>query len=245
MALAVGKAIEALFDVDLNARDVAARLGRGNRSGIGIGAFEQGGFLVDGGRREGGPLPPVLFRTEFPESWKLLLIFDSASHGLHGDKERLAFQALPEFPENTSAELCRNVMMKTLPALIERRLDDFGDSINRIQQVIGDYFAPMQGARFTSPAVANALAWLEDKGIRAVGQSSWGPTGFAVIEGETRAFNLLRQMKSQLEHSSLQYHVVSARNHGADVLTENESEEPSLQWPEIEAAALVASIKNG
>ena len=245
MALAVGKAITELFELDISARKVAAMLGRGNRSGIGIGAFEQGGFIVDGGRRSGGPLPSVLFRVDFPENWKVLLIFDTDSRGLHGDIERKAFQTLPEFPEEAAGGLCRDLLMKTLPGLVEKQLDDFGSSINKLQRVVGDYFAPMQGARSTSPAVSTVLGWLEEQGIQALGQSSWGPTGFAIIDGETRAFDLLRKIKTELDLPSLSYSVVSGRNHGVEVTALNEASQTSLRWPEIEADALAASLSAG
>ena len=54
LALAVGTATAKLNDLDVSPRQIADLLDRGNRSGIGLGAFEYGGFLVDGGR---GALP--------------------------------------------------------------------------------------------------------------------------------------------------------------------------------------------
>src|SRR5262245_60730915 len=70
LALAVGRAFATLFDVPLSNAALAARLDRGARSGIGIGAFEQGGFLVDGGRGASGTYPPLTARLEFPPSWR-------------------------------------------------------------------------------------------------------------------------------------------------------------------------------
>lgn len=242
MALAVGKAIQTLFQIDVGSRDIAAMLGRGNRSGIGIGAFEQGGFLVDGGRRSGGPLPPILFRADFPEHWRVLLIFDPESTGLHGDDERVAFQTLPTFPEEAAGELCRLLVMKVLPGLVEQQLDEFGESISEIQRVVGDYFAQAQGARYASPAVAKVLGWLGNQGIKATGQSSWGPTGFAIVEGETQAVTVMRQLRAEFPGVSLQYQIVAGQNYGAEIYSDEETS--ALQWPEIEADALVASLKD-
>ena len=50
MALAVGTAISKLYQLPLGLREIAALTERGARSGIGIGAFAQGGLIVDGGR---------------------------------------------------------------------------------------------------------------------------------------------------------------------------------------------------
>src|SRR6185295_7964183 len=106
---------------------------------------------------------------------------DRTLQGLHGEQELAAFRALPVFPESVSAQLCRLMLLQGLPALLEGDAEDFGLAIGELQRVIGDYFAPAQGGRFTSPRVAEALTWLEREGLAGVGQSSWGPTGFAVV----------------------------------------------------------------
>ncbi len=50
-ALAAGMAISALYDLNLSPRAIAGKVGRGGTSGIGIGSFERGGFILDGGHR--------------------------------------------------------------------------------------------------------------------------------------------------------------------------------------------------
>jgi len=52
MSLAIGSALNAIYNLGLSVRDIAAITERGLRSGIGIGIFEQGGLVVDGGRGE-------------------------------------------------------------------------------------------------------------------------------------------------------------------------------------------------
>ena len=44
LAIAVGTAISRLFELDCNSSEIAVLSNRGARSGIGIGAFDQGGF---------------------------------------------------------------------------------------------------------------------------------------------------------------------------------------------------------
>jgi beta-RFAP synthase len=218
LAIAVGVALAELFGRDASVREMAALYDRGQRSGIGIGAFEQGGFLVDGGKGARDTPPPVVTRIEFPAEWRVLLVFDHARRGLHGERELAAFRALPEFPESTSALLCRLMLMQGLPALIERELDVFGRAISELQRVIGDYFAPAQGARFTSPRVAEALAWLQGEGCAGVGQSSWGPTGFAIVESEVRAQSLALAASARWrDGAELQFVVCRARNRGGEV----------------------------
>jgi beta-ribofuranosylaminobenzene 5'-phosphate synthase len=83
---------------------------------------------------------------------------------------------------------------------------------------VGDHFAPAQGGRFTSPAVADALAWLETEGAAGVGQSSWGPTGFALLPDAATAERLRRRLEERSRGGSLCYDVVAGRNRGAELV---------------------------
>ena len=216
LAIAVGVALAGLYRLDLPARAVATLYQRGQRSGIGVGAFEQGGFLVDGGKDAGAAPPSIISRLEFPADWRVVLLLDPAEQGLHGEKEIAAFRALPEFPETQSVHLWRLMFTEALPALAEQDLDRFGRAIGELQRVIGDYFSPAQGGRFSSPRVAEALAWMESQGIAGVGQSSWGPTGFAIVGEEAQATALVRAAQSRWS-GSLQFRVCSGRNRGGEV----------------------------
>ena len=175
LALAVAAAFRRLHGIAPDLRSDAAWLGRGSRSGIGIGLFEQGGLVVDGGRRaEGDAPPPVLARVPVPEDWRILLLLDPAHRGLAGDEERAAFAELPPMGEAAVGEICRLVLMRALPALAEADLSRFGDAVTRIQARVGDYFAAAQGGRFTSPRVAEALASLRRLGSPGIGPV-WNP----------------------------------------------------------------------
>jgi len=216
MALAVGTALERLYDIESGSRSIADTLQRGARSGIGIGAFDQGGFILDCGRGELEGVPPVAVRLPFPGQWRILLLFDIRGQGLHGEREREGFSSLPEFPENTAGHLCRLVMMKLLPGLLEQSLPMVADAIGEIQQLVGDYFAPAQGGRFTSTVVSDALAWIKRRGLSGIGQSSWGPTGFVLVENTLQAQRLERGLKQHFgELTPLRCQRVAARNHGA------------------------------
>jgi predicted sugar kinase len=105
-----------------------------------------------------------------------------------------------------------------MPALAEQDFASFSDAIGEIQRTVGDYFAVAQGGRFASPAVAEVLAWLEANGVAGVGQSSWGPTGFGVVDSELRAHALLVEARSRFAHlRQLELVVARGRNHGHDI----------------------------
>ena len=197
LALAAGTAAARLFGLDLGPRELALRLGRGARSGIGLGAFVHGGFLVDGGRGADGP-PPIIARHAFPAHWRIvLLLAPEDSRGLSGRAEREAFRRLPEFPAATAARLARAVLMQALPALAEADLPAFARGVGELQRAVGDHFAPAQGGRYAHPAVRRALAHAEGRGFAGVGQSSWGPTGFVLADSETQAHALARELRGR------------------------------------------------
>lgn len=97
LVLAIGAAISKLYHLDLTTSQIAMLTGRGNRSGIGIAAFDLGGLLIDGGRKAIGNVPPLLARYDFPKSWRVLLILDATQPGIHGEEEKEAFNNLPIF----------------------------------------------------------------------------------------------------------------------------------------------------
>lgn len=217
LALAVGVAVARLHALELDARSIAGLLERGARSGLGLATFEAGGVVLDGGRGEAAGPPPVLARLPFPEEWRILLVSDRSRRGLHGAHEAAALDGLPPFPAETAAHLCRLVLMAALPALAERDLARFGAALGELQRRLGDHFAPVQGGRLASPAVARVLSWLEREGVAGVGQSSWGPTGFAVVGSEGEARRLWAAARRGAAASGVDVAIARGRNRGGRV----------------------------
>jgi len=217
MALALAAALRRLHGLPLDIRGDAARLGRGARSGIGIGLFETGGFVVDGGRSEASGPPPIIAQHRFPEEWGIILVLDDQLKGAHGQEETEAFLDLPPFAAKTAATICRLLLMQVLPAVVERDLARFGTGISEIQGLLGDYFAPIQGGRFTSPDVARAIGHLAAAGGTGVGQSSWGPTGFAFAPSLEAAAHMADALRMQPFATDLDIRVVKASNRKASI----------------------------
>ena len=217
MALAIGAGLNAFYDLKLSVRDIAAVMDRGLRSGIGIGVFEQGGFVVDGGRGENTITPPMLAHFDVPENWRFILVFDKRGQGLHGQQEIQAFKTLPPFPRSEVERLSYLLLMQALPAIAEKDLARFGDVITELQRAVGEHFSPAQGGIFSSGDVAESMNWLANRGAVAVGQTSWGPTGFCLVENAEIAENLIQSAQASFSKTSLIFSVVSARNCGGEV----------------------------
>lgn len=218
MSLAIGSALNGLYGLGLTIREIAALTERGLRSGIGIGIFERGGLVVDGGRGANTVTPPVLVRLDLPEAWCFILVFDERGQGLHGQQEIQAFQELPPYPQLEAARLCHLLLMRGLPAVSERDLDAFGEVISQLQQSVGEHFAAAQGGVFTSQEVAAAIEWLAKRGAVGIGQTSWGPTGFCMINGTAKAENLVAQARRIFSHlPKLSFAVATVRNIGGQI----------------------------
>lgn len=218
LALGLGVGLARWFRRELGADDVARALARGMRSGIGVGAFEQGGFLVDGGKGGADVVPPIVARCEVPARWRLLLVFDVGHQGLSGSAERQAFQQLEGRPAPGPDTLSALVLNGMLPALATGDCRGFGEAVTALQTIVGDHFAPVQGGRFASPAVGRALAWLHARGVHGIGQSSWGPTGFAICDGADQAEGLKRSLEAHAPGGAgLRYEIARPRNQPATI----------------------------
>jgi beta-RFAP synthase len=216
LALAIAAALRHLSGRSGDLSQYASLTGRGARSGAGIGLFATGGFVVDGGHGPATRVPPVIARAAFPEAWRIILVSDRSQQGVSGADEVEAFAALPQFPGSSAGEICRRVLMQVLPALDETDFESFGAGISAIQAIVGDYFAPVQGgSQFRDRAVEALLHRLAADGARGIGQTSWGPTGFAFAPSAEIAEKLVMEASLKAAEGRLDIRVCKALNRGA------------------------------
>jgi len=242
LALAIGRAFAQWHRLDITTPTLAQWLGRGARSGVGIAGFDRGGLLLDGGPSAHGMPAPVLSRIPLPPAWRVLVVQDSAHQGLSGADERNAIATLSPLPRLLAADICHQVLMRVLPGAAGAEFAPFASGINRIQQVLGEHFASAQGgSAFTSPAVGHLLEWIggtsrgrsgagDDhrsghgapqvgESAAAIGQSSWGPTGFAILSSQAQAEAAVQAARAAMVVApSLTLRIVSGRNSGASVI---------------------------
>lgn len=216
LALAIGAAVLQLAGSEASARSLGEVVERGARSAIGITAFERGGFIVDGGRGSLNRPPPTVVRLDFPSEWRAILVLDPRDVGVHGEKEAVAFQALPEFRETLAGYLCRLTLMRLLPGIVEHDIAAFGEALSEIQTLVGNHFSAAQGGEpWSNPAVGQIVRRLGEAGATGLGQSSWGPTGFAFVESEAAAHRLYSSLVEEAKATGLDLKIVQGRNTGA------------------------------
>ena len=184
LTLGVARAVYGLYDIPWNTREVAKLVGRGGTSGVGVVAFEQGGFVLDGGHAfpkqkrsflpsaatSDVPPPPVLLRQSFPD-WPFLLVTPHCRH-ISGQDEIHRFQTLCPLPSGPAEQNSHIILMKLLPALVEEDLASFADGLNLLQDIGWKRVEhEAQGS-----ALHQAREFLLASGALGVALSSWGPT---------------------------------------------------------------------
>lgn len=221
LACAIGRAFAQWHGLDLSTATLAQWLGRGLRSGVGIAGFDAGGLLVDGGPGTDGLPAPLLSRVAFPEAWRIVVVQDPSHRGLSGSAEKRAIAALAPLPQASAADICHQVLMRILPGAARAEFAPFAAGVHRMQQLLGEHFAPAQGGAFTSAAVGRLMQWIEDASREhgaAIGQSSWGPTGFAILPSQARAEILVEAARAAGQvDPRLKLRIVCGRNHAATV----------------------------
>jgi beta-ribofuranosylaminobenzene 5'-phosphate synthase len=145
---------------------------------------------------------------------RAVLVVPAAEPGLSGGAEEEAFRQLVPAPER-SAAISQLVLTALLPALVERDLEEFGAALTRIQQLVGDSFAAVQGGRFHPRASALVEALL-GHGAAGAGQTSWGPAVYGVAGSEPAARELAGRMEGVLGGGG-RVDVVAFDNRGARV----------------------------
>jgi len=225
LALAVATALAKLFQIRAPIRDLALAMGRGQISGVGTAVFEKGGFVVEAGlkTRKGksripdpASFPPVIFHKPFPDDWVFVVAVPNAKRGFTDEEEVPAFRRLPPMSAQGVGKICRLTMMKLLPSLIERDIENFGDALSRIQSIVGEYFAEVQGGKYSSPIAKECTEHMLKLGAYAVGQSSWGPTFYGLVQGENHARKLQSHVQAFLDKGiGGQAFYVKANNKGA------------------------------
>jgi len=236
LSLAVALALAKFFHKKIPVEELARTMVRGRRSGIGIGAFTQGGFLVDGGHRldsEAGvrnpesriQVPPILFRYPFPENWIFLVVIPEVKKGLSGEKEEAAFRRLPPASSFCVGEICRILVMQMLPALIERDLKSFGEALTRIQRLVGSYFEVVQGGLFADKICEELIDYMLACGAAGAGQSSWGPTVYGLVKGKEKAIELKQRVDGFIRGKvKATLFLARGQNTGAEAIEEKEAE---------------------
>jgi len=222
LGLAVSRGLAEAWNLPPHAKDLCRRVGRGARSALGFHGFFQGGFLVEAGKKRPSEISPLVARIPFPEQWRIVLIIPSGGPGLHGFEESEAFQQLLSqgVSLKQTESLCRLVLLGILPAVLELDFKNFGEALFEFNHRAGQAFAGVQGGAYTSPRIVELVQFIRRQGFAGAGQSSWGPTVFAIAEDESAAQDLVCLIRGAFNLQDNDIRVTTACNQGAKVIRE-------------------------
>ena len=203
LALSIARALAELHSVDADPRALARAMGRAQRSAIGTWTFAGGGLVVEGGRRraKSDECGPLIARLPFPPSWRCVVVVPDGPPGISGADEAEAFARLAKPSEHDVEHVSHLVLMALLPALADGDLAAFGRALTEIQEGTGRWFAPAQGGTFASGPSRDLVRQLAEWGAVGVGQSSWGPTVYGIVEGAGDATRLVARVTAALGSS--------------------------------------------
>jgi beta-ribofuranosylaminobenzene 5'-phosphate synthase len=221
ISLATAKLIAAYNGIDIESSQLGKIVGRGGTSGIGVGAFQEGGFIVDGGHsndEKPGFLPssaskasppPILARYNFPEDWDIIIAIPQIEDRVSGSKEVNIFQEFCPIPLRDVERLSHVILMKLMPSVLEKDIVSFGNAINQIQS-IGFKKVEMD---LQDKLISDILGNMRDSGAAGAGMSSFGPTVYAVTDNNSK--DILKSVKEIMPDSEGVSFITKAQNTGA------------------------------
>ncbi|MBW2094268.1 MAG: hypothetical protein JRI80_05220 [Deltaproteobacteria bacterium] len=224
LALSISTALAHIYGIKTDTHDLSVIMGRGMRSSIGIWGFEHGGLIVDSGkmRLKDGSFdarpPKAVARYDFPDEWKFVIVVPEEKHGLSGEQEKTAIGFVHPSKKKISEEICRLVMMKFLPSLIEKDIEEFGSALSEIDRRTGLFFSPVQGGIYCEKGSYKIIDHLFVSGAYGAGQSSWGPALYGLTL-KSESDDVANCMTEFLERNKIKGNVFisSGHNRGAEV----------------------------
>ena len=197
--------------------ELALSVGRGMRSAVGTYGFVQGGLVVEQGKLPGEPISPLDCRVDLPVEWRFVLIRPTELTGLAGDDEAAAIAGLPAIPAAVTQSLIEEVRDHLVPAAAIGDFATFAARLYRYGHQSGLCFAARQGGPYNGPILTGLVEQVRALGVAGVGQSSWGPTLFAIQPSQAEAEKLVGQIQTIFESTSLDIVITPPANQGARI----------------------------
>jgi beta-RFAP synthase len=163
-------------------------------------------------------IPPILIRCSVPKDWRFIIAIPGTGQGISGESENNAFAHMSRANPEAAEKVSRLLLMKMLPALVEKDIVSFGQALTQIQRIVGDCFAEVQGGRYSNPLSEQLIELLLQKGAVGAGQSSWGPAVYGLVAGKALARQVTKDVRAFLDNLGTgQVLCVQPRNRGAQI----------------------------
>jgi beta-ribofuranosylaminobenzene 5'-phosphate synthase len=224
LALSIGVGLSKLYGLDLNVEDVALIMGRGTITALGVYAFKTGGFIIEGGfkvdQRE-KMVPPLIYQSAMPKDWFFVVAIPDESRveiAKMRAKEDEILGNLKVMPKEQSDQLSRMVLVKIMPAFVEKNIKEFGEGLTAFNQKLGQFWSSYQEGTYRNKVVDGGIKLMLRHSSCAC-QTSWGPTFYSIVHGKAEAKRLTEELRQYLEkNGGGEAFYTKANNNGASVL---------------------------
>ncbi len=179
--------------------------GRGKRSGIGLYGFLNGGLILD----EGYPADPSDQQSRSANlhprqiqaamcrlnpAWRIVLVIPDGSPPVWGDLESDLMDRASRQPNPYRLRMLDLAQRAIQLGSAEDGFEPFTAAVAEFVQFAGRLFSICQAGIYNGEAVRCAVELAQHVGLRAVGQSSWGPTVFGFAPNEDFANQAVRRL---------------------------------------------------
>jgi beta-ribofuranosylaminobenzene 5'-phosphate synthase len=224
LALSIGIGLSKLYDLNLTVEDVSLLMGRGTITAMGLYAFKTGGFIVEGGFKVDSRtkmVPPLIFHGAVPKNWFFVVAIPNESRQKIAEMRENEDEILGNLklmPKELSDELSRLVLVKLMPAFVEKDLKSFGEALTAFNSKLGRFWRDYQEGTYCNQVVEEGIKIMLRNSSLAC-QTSWGPTHYSIVKGKVAAEKLAAELKQFLDKSGGgEIYVTQASNHGALVV---------------------------
>jgi beta-ribofuranosylaminobenzene 5'-phosphate synthase len=193
LGLAIARGLAGLAGSAAGPEALADATGRGARSSVGLWTFAAPGLVLEAGVPGEEGISPIIARHPMPERWRCVLALPLGIEGLSGAAEARVFGELHQSARE-EPNVSRLLLTALLPGLLAGDIEEFGVALTEIQRGIGSIFAAQQGGVF-HPRSAPLVDALHELGVIAVGQSSWGPTVYGIVDEPEFAARVAGQLR--------------------------------------------------
>ncbi|MCW4025358.1 MAG: GHMP kinase [Candidatus Bathyarchaeota archaeon] len=222
LALSIGAALAKIYGLNLTTEQIALTMQRGAITSIGVHAFKVGGFIVEGGFRvdqREKMIPPMIFQQPVPDNWQFVIAIANVPQEkiikMREDEDNI-LRNLHLMPKETSDMLSRIVLVKIMPAIIEKDLKSFGEGLTAFNSELGKFWNQYQcGRTYCHPVVEDAVKIMLKRSTCAC-QTSWGPTIYGIVDSASTAETLHQELQDYLDkNGGGEVFVTKACNTGA------------------------------
>jgi predicted sugar kinase len=95
----------------------------------------------------------------------------------------------------------------------------FGDAVYRFGRLAGECFSAVQDGPFASAEIERLVDSIRAFGVPGAGQSSWGPSVFAVTDGDEEAQQLIELVRGR--SGGVEYEITVARPNSCGAILES------------------------